>query len=132
MPKPVQAGGIPIWVSGTINHRTVRRLARFGSGWIPWGPDAADLTSIVRMKEALAAAGRQADDLQVVGYLPTSLGSDGGIDLGATMDRVGPMVEAGVTDFRTTGQAFPEGPREDRLHALVVAFRSAVGRALPS
>ena len=37
MPKPLQPGGVPVWVSGTINPRVVRRLARFGSGWIPWG-----------------------------------------------------------------------------------------------
>ena len=42
MPKPLQPGGVPIWVSGTINPRVVRRLATFGSGWIPWGDAAAD------------------------------------------------------------------------------------------
>src|SRR5690349_5525944 len=26
MPKPVQDGGVPIWIGGTINSRTVRRL----------------------------------------------------------------------------------------------------------
>ena len=43
MPKPVQAGGVPIWVSGRCNGAVARRLARFGRGWIPWGDDAADL-----------------------------------------------------------------------------------------
>lgn len=28
MPKPVQPGGIPIWVSGTVKPRVIRRLAR--------------------------------------------------------------------------------------------------------
>ncbi|NUU26079.1 MAG: TIGR03619 family F420-dependent LLM class oxidoreductase, partial [Streptomycetaceae bacterium] len=42
MPKPLQSGGVPIWVSGTVNRNVARRLARFGSGWIPWGPAAAD------------------------------------------------------------------------------------------
>src|SRR5580698_4900488 len=36
MPKPLQPGGVPIWVSGTVNDRSMERLARFGSGWIPW------------------------------------------------------------------------------------------------
>ena len=31
MPKPLQPGGVPIWVSGTINPRVVRRLARSGA-----------------------------------------------------------------------------------------------------
>src|SRR4029453_19669975 len=41
-PKPRQPGGVPIWVSGRINPSVVRRLARFGTGWIPWGAAAAD------------------------------------------------------------------------------------------
>src|SRR5262249_892046 len=53
MPKPLQPGGVPIWVSGRVNQRVARRLARFGSGWIPWGEDADDLAgSIPRMREA--------------------------------------------------------------------------------
>ena len=28
MPKPVQDGGVPVWVSGTINRRSMTRLAR--------------------------------------------------------------------------------------------------------
>ena len=35
MPKPVQSGGVPVWVSGTVNKAVARRIARFGSGWIP-------------------------------------------------------------------------------------------------
>ena len=37
MPKPVQPGGIPVWISGTVNKRVARRLSRFGTRWIPWG-----------------------------------------------------------------------------------------------
>ena len=36
MPKPLQPGSVPIWVSGTVNPRAMQRLARFGTGWIPW------------------------------------------------------------------------------------------------
>ena len=40
MPKPVQPGGVPIWISGTVNATGGHAaLARFGSGWIPWGDD---------------------------------------------------------------------------------------------
>jgi probable F420-dependent oxidoreductase len=101
MPKPVQPGGVPLWVSGRVTERVARRLARFGSGWIPWGEDAADLpTSIPRMREAAAAADGDADAIQVAGTLPTERGEDRSIDLDATMERVHPLVEAGVTDFR--------------------------------
>jgi probable F420-dependent oxidoreductase len=101
MPKPVQRGGVPLWVSGRVNERVARRLARFGSGWIPWGEDAADLpTSIPRMRDAVAAADGDADAIQVAGTLPTVRREDRSIDLDATMERVHPLVEAGVTDFR--------------------------------
>src|SRR5207249_3322800 len=60
MPHPVQPGGVPIWVSGTVNKRVLERIVRFGSGWIPWGPAEAEPTTwIPRVHEALAAAGRE-------------------------------------------------------------------------
>ena len=58
MPKPLQPGGVPIWISGTINARVVDRLCRFGLRWIPWGDDAAEIEqSIATMRERIAAAG---------------------------------------------------------------------------
>lgn len=101
MPKPLQPGGVPIWVSGRLNERVARRLARFGSGWIPWGEDADDLTeSIPRMREAVGAAGGDGDLIQVAGTLPTVRRDDRTVDVDATMTRVVPLVDAGVTDFR--------------------------------
>jgi probable F420-dependent oxidoreductase len=101
MPKPVQPDGVPIWVSGRVNERVARRLARFGRGWIPWGEDADDLTaSIPRMCEAVTAAGGDGDAIEVAGTLPTVRREDRSVDLDATMERVQPLVEAGVTDFR--------------------------------
>jgi len=32
MPKPLQAGGVPIWVAGTLRGSTIKRLARWGAG----------------------------------------------------------------------------------------------------
>jgi probable F420-dependent oxidoreductase len=125
MPKPRQPGGVPIWVSGRLNERVVRRLARFGSGWIPWGDEAEDLgASIPRMREAVAAAGGDGASMQVAGTLPVVRGEDG-IDLEATMGRVPPLVEAGVTDFR----AWVPVPREydaavDALRELVEGFHA--------
>jgi len=127
MPKPAQAGGVPIWVSGTVNARVIRRIASFASGWIPWGPAAKDLpASIAAVKEGVAAAGRDATDLQVVGTLPVVKGDDGVVDLGRTMEVVPALRDAGVTDFRA-GFTWPANPREalDDLSAFVAAFRAA-------
>jgi probable F420-dependent oxidoreductase len=101
MPKPLQPGGVPIWVSGTTNKMVARRLARFGSGWIPWGSSVADITTgIVEMRALVEAAGGSFDAMQVVGNLTPVKGGDGKVDLAATMADVPALVAAGVTDFR--------------------------------
>ena len=101
MPKPVQKPGIPIWVSGTVNSRSMTRLARFGSGWIPWGPDAVDLhNGIKRMREAVSEKGRDPAAISVVGTLPV-VREGQNINLFATMENVPAMVADGVTDFRS-------------------------------
>jgi probable F420-dependent oxidoreductase len=127
MPKPVDPGGVPVWVSGTVNPRSMRRLARFGSGWIPWGPDAADpAAGIARMRAAVAEHGRDPADLGVVGTLRVPKDGDGAPDPEAAMAEVGPLVEAGVTDVRL-GMAIPDDPAAatDLLARAVTAFRSA-------
>ena len=101
MPKPLQPGGVPIWVSGTVQPRAMRRLARFGTGWIPWGDDAADVVGgIARMRAAVADLGRDPADLQVVGALPIVRDDHGVPDLGRTMEAVPALLAAGVTDVR--------------------------------
>src|SRR6476646_1149784 len=80
MPKPVQQGGVPLWVSGTLNPRVIARVARFGSSWIPWGPDALDPTAgLARLREAMDAAGRP-EPLQVAGTLPVVKDEGGAVD----------------------------------------------------
>lgn len=100
MPKPAQPAGVPIWVSGTINDRSMRRLALFGSGWIPWGRDAADMaTSIPAMRAAVARHGGDPTRIAVTGTLAV-VSADGTVDVEATMNGVPALVAAGVTDVR--------------------------------
>jgi probable F420-dependent oxidoreductase len=131
MPKPLQPGGVPIWISGTINARVVRRLATFGSGWIPWGEAAADpVAGIAAMKERLAEAGRDPSDLQVTGTLPQVKADDGSLDLDRTMEQVPAFAEAGLTDLRVH-RKFPadRSAALDELSGIVAAFRAAAGRS---
>jgi probable F420-dependent oxidoreductase len=127
MPKPRQPGGVPIWVSGRVNERVARRLARFGSGWIPWGEDAANLAeSIPRMRAALEEAGRDPSGVQVAGMLPVVRRDDRTVDVSRTMEGVPRLVETGATDFR----AHLSVPAEyeaavEYLEGLTSAFRSA-------
>jgi hypothetical protein len=126
MPKPVQPGGIPLWISGTVNNAVARRIARFGSGWIPWGPAYADMpAAIAAMKDKVREFGGDPTDLQVQGVGRTVRKHDGSIDVAASVADVPALVDAGVTDIR-----FPASPRTDPDHAvevftsLVEAFRA--------
>lgn len=130
MPKPVRPGGVPVWVSGTVNPAVAKRIARFGTGWIPWGDAARSPgTSIIAMKEAVAAEGGDPGGLQVAGNLRPVRAAAGGLDLPATMDAVAALREAGVTDFRLALRV-PEDPGAagDLIRSAVAAFRSAAGR----
>jgi probable F420-dependent oxidoreductase len=129
MPKPRQAGGVPLWISGTVNPRVVNRLARFGVGWIPWGPAAADIVAGVgQMRAALAQVGRDPTDLQVVGRLSLLRDQHGSLDLPRSMDIVPELWAAGVTDFRIALRLPPDPSSAlDRLRGVVDAFRAVTG-----
>jgi probable F420-dependent oxidoreductase len=127
MPKPTQPGGVPIWVSGTVNGRSMDRLARYGSGWIPWGDDAVDVAGgIARMRAAVADRDRDPGDIGVVGTLVPVRDGDKNVDLAQTMASVPAFRQAGVTDFRIN-LAAPSGQSAltDYLGEVVAAFRSA-------
>jgi probable F420-dependent oxidoreductase len=129
MPKPVQDGGVPIWVSGRVNPRVAQRIARFGRRWIPWGEDAVDPTaSIPRMRAAVGQAGGDAAHLQVLGTLPVRRNEDKTVDLAATMDGLPALIDAGVTDF--LGRVPVPAAYNGALAAyseLVTAFRKVAG-----
>jgi probable F420-dependent oxidoreductase len=130
MPRPLQEGGVPFWVSGTLNAAVIRRIARFGQGWIPWGRYVNDTVSGIKpLREALAAEGRDPAGLQVKGMLPVVTDADGRPDLDRSMETVPEMAEAGVTDFRI-GFSVPSDPSAatDLLSEVVSAFRGVTGR----
>jgi probable F420-dependent oxidoreductase len=125
MPKPVTPGGVPIWVSGTVNDRVIERVARFGSGWIPWGAALDDLPgAIARMRAGVAALGRDPAEIGVVGSVLVLPDERGALDARTTMACVPDLLASGVTDVRLFDPA--PGPVDafgERLHALADAFR---------
>jgi probable F420-dependent oxidoreductase len=125
-PHPVQPAGVPIWVSGTLNTRVIGRIARFASGWIPWGDEMADpAAAIPRLRESLATLGRDPLSLRVLGRLALRSDPDGKLDLDRTMDALPSDVEAGVTDFLLGGRV-PNSASEaaEVLPAVVDEFRN--------
>lgn len=65
-PRPFHAGGPRMWFGGQSLHPALlRRIARYGSGFHPFGrPTDADLA---RLAEAMRAAGRDVAELEMVG-----------------------------------------------------------------
>ncbi|MGA5545130.1 TIGR03619 family F420-dependent LLM class oxidoreductase [Mycobacterium sp. NPDC051198] len=127
MPKPVQAGGVPIWVSGTVNDAVARRLTRFGRGWIPWGAAIADPAgAITAMKDKISDLGGDPTGLQVLGHGRTVKREDRSVDLAASAASAVPLAAAGVTDVRFTLSLPRDVSRAtDLLAELVAEFRSA-------
>jgi probable F420-dependent oxidoreductase len=126
VPKPSQSGGVPIWVSGTVNRRSMDRLARFGKGWIPWGDDAADVaTGIARMRTAMRARDRDPETIQVVGTLRPARTAAGSPDYRTAFADVPRQRDAGVTDFRVpvVGAHHPK-ERAELLESIVGEFRT--------
>ena len=129
MPKPAQPGGVPVWVSGTINQRMISRLARFGSGWIPWGESAKNLPESIRqMRDGVAATGRDPTGIGVVANLAMQKDDAGPLDLARTMEAVPDRIDIGITDVRVS-VPLTGGYEEsvDTLTPVVEAFRAITG-----
>ncbi|TVT44554.1 TIGR03619 family F420-dependent LLM class oxidoreductase [Amycolatopsis rhizosphaerae] len=124
--------GVPIWVSGSLTGPVLRRLVRWGDGWIPiMGITPERLrTDITRLHSAFREAGRDLSGLQVQGRLPVVRGKNGAADLDATLARVPDLLAAGVTDVSFTLPALSRNPEEalTRLPALVKGFREVVAQ----
>jgi probable F420-dependent oxidoreductase len=97
-PKPVRPDGPPLWFGGTALHgRLVDRLVRYGSGFNPLGRPAQD--TLVRLRDALVASGRDPDELELVGGTRGTFQSPTGVaDLERALASVPEQVAEG---FRT-------------------------------
>jgi probable F420-dependent oxidoreductase len=65
-PRPFHAGGPRMWFGGQSLHPALlRRIARYGSGFHPFGTPTD--TDLARLAEAMRAAGRDVAELELVG-----------------------------------------------------------------
>jgi probable F420-dependent oxidoreductase len=102
MPKPVRASGVPVWIGGRARPAVARRLARYGTGWIPWGATPATfLDDVAHMRGLVAAEGADLGAIQIAYPLVNAFLPSGAVDYAAMFADVPMLAAAGVTDFRT-------------------------------
>jgi probable F420-dependent oxidoreductase len=92
-PQPVQQP-LPVWFSGTLNDRNLRRVTTLGNGWIPIM--GATLDDIRDGAASLRAACGRAVDVQAP--LTPVRRDDKTLDVRATMQQLPDLAAAGVTN----------------------------------
>ena len=98
-PKPWRSDGPRMWFGGEHMHPAlIRRLARYGSGFHPFGtPTTADLELLTA---GLADAGRDISELELVGGTRATFdGPDSVAEVGAAMATIEQQLEQGFTLF---------------------------------
>jgi probable F420-dependent oxidoreductase len=106
-PKPLQPGGPPVWFSGTLGPRNVRRIVEFGHGWIPiMGATVDDVHVGARLlRKRFAEAGRDPGELHIRGGAPLAR-TEQGFDVQATVACTRELVDAGATEVNFPMSAF--------------------------
>jgi probable F420-dependent oxidoreductase len=98
-PKPHRPDGPSMWFGGqTLHPALCRRIVRYGNGFHPFGtPSDADLK---RLAEAMAAAGRDIAELELVGGIRGRLTRASGVaDLDEALAGVPVQIRRGFTSI---------------------------------
>ena len=122
-PKPFRPEGPRMWFGGQSLHPALlRRLVRYGHGFHPFGsPTPEDL---VRLREAMAEAGRDAAALEMVGGIRGTFGdSDGVADLGRAAESIPGQLAQGYTSI-----CFKPSMFTDDIEDVGPLCRDLVGR----
>jgi alkanesulfonate monooxygenase SsuD/methylene tetrahydromethanopterin reductase-like flavin-dependent oxidoreductase (luciferase family) len=124
-PKPLQPGGVPVWVAGTLHRRNVERTVRHASGWIPIMGETVEgiAAGATQLRDALRVAGRDADGFQVQAPLRIVRDDGGPPDLARSLESVPELAAAGATTVQVPLQAFCRDP-----HAAPAFFTDLVTR----
>jgi probable F420-dependent oxidoreductase len=109
-PKPFRPGGPALWFGGErLHRRLLDRIVARGQGFNPLGrPHPAELE---RLRDALAAAGRDPAALELVGGVRGRFATAGGVaDLDEALAAVEPQRELGFTTFCVKPSQFTDDP----------------------
>jgi probable F420-dependent oxidoreductase len=109
-PKAFRPGGPCLWLGGSRMHRRMlERIVRYGDGYNPLGRPSGE--EMGRLRDALLAAGRDPDGLELVGGTRAVFPSpDGVADLGQALATIAPQAEAGFTTFCIKPSQFTDDP----------------------
>ena len=110
-PKPYRPDGPALWFGGdTMHDALLRRLVAYGSGFNPLGPAAPE--DLERLRVALVAAGRDPDELELVGGTRGDFpDADSPAALGPALDGVPAQLARGFRSICFKPSQFTDDPR---------------------
>lgn len=124
-PKPYRPEGPVLWFGGSSLHDALlHRIVAYGHGFNPLGsPTPEDLE---RLAAAMAAAGRDMSELELVGGTRGVFPDAGGVaDLAQALESVPAQLARGFTTMCFKPSQFSDDPREIRTLCLEVVARVA-------
>jgi probable F420-dependent oxidoreductase len=116
-PSPVRPGGIPILFSGGLHERNLKRIVELGAGWVthPGAPLQEIADGALLLRQLLAAAGRDPDELRIRTRLPLTTKASAELDVQATFANIEDYRAAGVTDLTVWSTSLTRKPSQIAL-----------------
>jgi probable F420-dependent oxidoreductase len=100
LPRPVQAGGPPLWFGVGLGPKNVARIVELGAGWMPMDSRPATLREgIAKLRAAFDAAVRPFEGFGVRAHVGYVRRADKSLDLDATLASIPALCEAGATSI---------------------------------
>ncbi len=98
LPRPLQAGGPPLWFGTTLSPGNLRRIVELASGWMPMDSRPETLrAATAKLRAAFAAAGRSFEGFVIRAHAAVVTHADRSADIDATLAGVASLVDAGAT-----------------------------------
>jgi len=97
-PRPVQPGGIPLWLGLALTERNLASFTEFDAGWMPMTSAPSGLEQgIETLRRARAAAGLDPAAVRVRANAPVVADDRGRPDLDRTLEGLDELEQIGVT-----------------------------------